>query len=224
MKGALDGLRKASGGAAAQVVAGAAAAGALQAAAAARRRRDAERIVYFPSCAARNMGAQRGHDGVDPLPGDGRAAVRQGGLRRRLSGAPGRAVLRPAVREQGADGGRRPQVGRARSGAARGERRRAPADRVRHEPLRLPHEALPGRAAAGAGQHRVRARHACCRAWRWSRARPARRRASRCAACARWASSTSCAPSRARCSAEVVAVDAVLCCGFAGDRASSARS
>jgi len=28
----------------------------------------AERIVYFPSCAARNMGAQRGHDGTDALP------------------------------------------------------------------------------------------------------------------------------------------------------------
>jgi D-lactate dehydrogenase len=28
----------------------------------------AERIVYFPSCAARNMGAQRGQDGTDALP------------------------------------------------------------------------------------------------------------------------------------------------------------
>ncbi|MEP7180739.1 MAG: FAD-binding and (Fe-S)-binding domain-containing protein [Betaproteobacteria bacterium] len=27
-----------------------------------------DRIVYFPSCAARNMGAQRGHDGVEALP------------------------------------------------------------------------------------------------------------------------------------------------------------
>jgi D-lactate dehydrogenase len=27
-----------------------------------------ERIVYFPSCAARNMGAQRGNDGTDALP------------------------------------------------------------------------------------------------------------------------------------------------------------
>jgi len=27
-----------------------------------------ERLVYFPSCAARNMGAQRGHDGVEMLP------------------------------------------------------------------------------------------------------------------------------------------------------------
>ena len=28
----------------------------------------AERVVYFPSCAARNMGAQRGDDGLDMLP------------------------------------------------------------------------------------------------------------------------------------------------------------
>jgi D-lactate dehydrogenase len=28
----------------------------------------AERLVYFPSCAARNMGAQRGDDGLDMLP------------------------------------------------------------------------------------------------------------------------------------------------------------
>src|ERR1035441_5127211 len=28
----------------------------------------AERVVYFPSCAARNMGPQRGDDGVEMLP------------------------------------------------------------------------------------------------------------------------------------------------------------
>jgi D-lactate dehydrogenase len=28
----------------------------------------AERLLYFPSCAARNMGPQRGDDGVEPLP------------------------------------------------------------------------------------------------------------------------------------------------------------
>ena len=33
-----------------------------------RPARAAERIVYFPSCAARNMGPQRGHDGVEMLP------------------------------------------------------------------------------------------------------------------------------------------------------------
>ncbi len=29
---------------------------------------DVDRVVYFPSCASRNMGAQRGHDGTDALP------------------------------------------------------------------------------------------------------------------------------------------------------------
>jgi D-lactate dehydrogenase len=66
MKGALDGLRKASGGR-------------LPKWSPALARpvnfvprpvppRHAERIVYFPSCAARNMGPQRGHEGVEMLP------------------------------------------------------------------------------------------------------------------------------------------------------------
>ncbi|MGL6111354.1 MAG: FAD-binding and (Fe-S)-binding domain-containing protein [Rubrivivax sp.] len=66
MKGTLDGLRKASGGrlpkwspALARPVNFVPKAKPLQ---------RAERVVYFPSCAARNMGAQRGHDGVEMLP------------------------------------------------------------------------------------------------------------------------------------------------------------
>jgi D-lactate dehydrogenase len=69
MKGTLDGLRKASGGRLPKwspalarpvhfVPPPARAAGAQR----------AERIVYFPSCATRNMGPQRGHEGVEPLP------------------------------------------------------------------------------------------------------------------------------------------------------------
>ncbi|MGZ5240201.1 MAG: FAD-binding and (Fe-S)-binding domain-containing protein [Caldimonas sp.] len=69
MKGALDGLRKASGGRLPKwspalarpvhfVPRREAAVGAP----------GAECIVYFPSCAARNMGPQRGHDGVEALP------------------------------------------------------------------------------------------------------------------------------------------------------------
>jgi D-lactate dehydrogenase len=66
MKGALDGLRKASGGrlpkwspALARPVHFVPKPQPLQ---------RAERVVYFPSCAARNMGAQRGHDGIEALP------------------------------------------------------------------------------------------------------------------------------------------------------------
>ena len=87
-------------------------------------------------------------------------------LRRRLPGRARRPVLRPAVREQGPDRRRRPQVGRARGRAARRQRGRPLADRVRHQPVRLPDEEVPGRPAGDPGQHRVRPRHACCRAWR----------------------------------------------------------
>jgi D-lactate dehydrogenase len=66
MKGVLDGLRKASGGrlpkwspALARPVNFVPKPQPLQ---------RAERLVYFPSCAARNMGAQRGDDGLDMLP------------------------------------------------------------------------------------------------------------------------------------------------------------
>ena len=68
----------------AEVVAGAGAAGALRAASRQPPQR-AERVVYFPSCAARNMGAQRGHDGVEMLPTRGRAAVPARRLRRAVS-------------------------------------------------------------------------------------------------------------------------------------------
>jgi D-lactate dehydrogenase len=66
MKGALDGMRKLSGGrlpkwspALARPVNFVPKPQPLQ---------RAERLVYFPSCAARNMGAQRGDDGLDMLP------------------------------------------------------------------------------------------------------------------------------------------------------------
>ncbi len=117
-----------------------------------------ERIVYFPSCAARNMGAQRGHDGVEPLPDRRRAPVRESGLRRGVPGRPRRALLRPALREQGPLRRRRRHVDEAGSRTRRGERRRPAADRVRHEPLRLPDATLPCREARRIRQHRVRAR------------------------------------------------------------------
>ena len=79
-------------------------------------------------------------------------------------------VLRPAVREQGARRGGRPEVGGAGARVARGQRRRPLADRVRHQSVRVPDEDATARGTArGPGQHRVRPRHACCRA---SRSRP----------------------------------------------------
>jgi len=61
MKAGLDGLRKASGGRLPKW--SPALARPVHFVPSPRPRNGAERLVYFPSCAARNMGAQRGHDG-----------------------------------------------------------------------------------------------------------------------------------------------------------------
>jgi D-lactate dehydrogenase len=66
MQGALDGLRKASGDRLPKWSPALARPAHFVPRPAAPTR--AERIVYFPSCAARNMGAQRGHDNVELLP------------------------------------------------------------------------------------------------------------------------------------------------------------
>ena len=177
MQASLDELRKLSGGRTAQVVAGTGAGRALHAGAArtaagrwrrcrrlfsqlrraqhgraARRRRASMRCRSRPSDCSRKAG----FDVVYP---------------RRL----GRAVLRAAVREQGPRDSGRPQVGRARSGVARRERRRPLADRVRHEPLRLSDEALPrvdgSRSRTASSSSTTR----CCRASTIERKRDLRR-------------------------------------------------
>jgi D-lactate dehydrogenase len=66
MKGALDGLRKASGGRLPKW--SPALARPVNFVPRPKAPTRAERLVYFPSCAARNMGPQRGHDGVEMLP------------------------------------------------------------------------------------------------------------------------------------------------------------
>ncbi len=66
MKGTLDGLRKASGGRLPKW--SPALARPVRFVPTPTRQARVERIVYFPSCAARNMGAQRGHEGVEMLP------------------------------------------------------------------------------------------------------------------------------------------------------------
>jgi D-lactate dehydrogenase len=66
MKGALDGLRHASGGRLPKW--SPALARPVNFVPRTRPASGRERIVYFPSCAARNMGAQRGHEGVEALP------------------------------------------------------------------------------------------------------------------------------------------------------------
>ena len=66
MKGALDGLRKATGGRLPKW--SPALARPVNFVPLPRKTAHAERVVYFPSCAARNMGPQRGHDPVEMLP------------------------------------------------------------------------------------------------------------------------------------------------------------
>ena len=66
MKGTLDGLRKASGGRLPKW--SPALARPVNFVPKPQAPQRAERVVYFPSCAARSMGAQRGHDGVEMLP------------------------------------------------------------------------------------------------------------------------------------------------------------
>ena len=77
----------------------------------------AERVVYFPSCAARTMGPQRGDDGVEMLPVVAERLFRRAGFDVVYPAAPRRPVLRPAVREQGAGRRGEPEVDRARGGA-----------------------------------------------------------------------------------------------------------
>ena len=66
MKGALDGLRKVSGGRLPKW--SPALARPIHFVPRARPMAGTERLVYFPSCAARAMGPQRGDDGVEMLP------------------------------------------------------------------------------------------------------------------------------------------------------------
>jgi len=68
MKGALDGLRSLSGGALPKWSPALARPIHFQPGPRRASSPGAERLVYFPSCAARNMGAQRGHDVPDSLP------------------------------------------------------------------------------------------------------------------------------------------------------------
>jgi len=78
MKSGLDGLRKASGGRLPKW--SPALARPVHFVPSPRRPHGAERLVYFPSCAARNMGPQRGHDGVEMLPAVAERLLRRGGF------------------------------------------------------------------------------------------------------------------------------------------------
>ena len=78
MRGTLDGLRKASGGALPKW--SPALARPVNFVPRARAATRADRVVYFPSCAARNMGAQRGDDQTEMLPSVAERLFERGGF------------------------------------------------------------------------------------------------------------------------------------------------
>ncbi len=120
------------------------------------------------------------------------------------------------------DGGR-PQVGGAGARVARGQRQRALADRVRHESVRLPDAALLRDAASRCRTASSSSTIRCCRASR-SRLVASRSSSIRCAACARWARSTSWRPSPGAAAAK--SSRSTTCCAAASraTRASTVRS
>ncbi len=149
----------------------------------------AARVVYFPSCAARSMGAQRGDD-TEPVPVAAERLFRKAGFDVIYPEGARGALLRPAVREQGPGGGGRHEVGGAGARVARGQRQRAMADRVRHQSMRVSDATLLPRPACGPGQHRVHPRYGAA-ASRDRACGASRSSCIRCAACARWARWTS---------------------------------
>ena len=161
MQASLDRLRKLSGGRTAQVVACAAAGRRTSRRRGAHRRRAmaASASSIFPSCAARNMGAQRGDDDVDALPVAAERLFAKAGFDVVYPRGAGRAVLRPAVREQGPRDAADRKSAELEAALRDASDERAPAHRVRHEPVRLSDEALPRWTTRGPGQHRVHPRH-----------------------------------------------------------------
>ena len=215
MKGALDGLRTRLGRTLAEVVAGAAAPGALRAARRAAARapsasstsRAARRAPWARSAATRRRDAARvaerlfrraGFDVVYPAGLDGQCC----GQPFESKGLVDAADL---------------QVGRARSRAARRERGRPLADRVRHQPLRLPDEDGSSPAARDPGQHRVRPRHGA--AARGDRAAAQAVALHPVCSVRKMGTVDKLLAIAGRCSdARWSRCDEVQCCGFAGDR------
>ena len=214
MKRAADGLRQASGGrlpkwspALARPVHFVPHVRALQ---------RAERVVYFPSCAARNMGAQRGHDGVDPLPAVAERLFRRAGFdvlypsaldglccgqpfdsKGLADAADHKSAELEAALSAASDGGRWPIVFDTSPCAYRMQKFLAGRLPV-HDSVEFAHDTLLPRLHI-APQAGAVALHPVCSVRKMGTA-------DKLAAIAR------------RCSAEVVTVDAVHCCGFAGER------
>jgi D-lactate dehydrogenase len=214
MKGALDGLRKASGGRLPKW--SPALARPVHFVPQPKPSGRAERLVYFPSCAARNMGPQRGHDGVDALPRvaerlferAGFGVVYPSAMAGLCCGQPFEskgltdaanlksAELEAALREA-SEGGRWPIVFDTSPCAYRMKRMLAGRLEV-HDSIEFVHDTVLSRLKIEPQPQTV-AVHPVCSVRKMGSV-------DKLMAIAR------------RCSAEVVTCDAVQCCGFAGDR------
>jgi D-lactate dehydrogenase len=215
MKGSLDGLRKASGGRLPKW--SPALARPVHFVPSARRPSGAERLVYFPSCAARNMGPQRGHDG-EMLPSVAERLFRRAGfevvypakLDGLCCGQPFESKglvdaadlksseLALALRDA-SENGRWPIVFDTSPCAWRMRRYLGPnSDLVAHDVIEFLHDTILPRVSIQQTDEPV-AIHPVCSVRKMGAV-------DKLSAIAR------------RCSSKVVAVDEVLCCGFAGDK------
>jgi D-lactate dehydrogenase len=214
MKGTLDGLRRASGGRLPKW--SPALARPMHFVPGAQTLQRAGRVVYFPSCAARNMGAQRGHDGVQALPQvaerlfqrAGFDVVYPQGLDTLCCGQPFESkglndaadvvssALEGALREA-SDGGRWPIVFDTSPCAYRMKRFLAGRLPV-HDSIEFVHDVVLARVPVTPQAEPV-AVHPVCSVRKMGTV-------DKLLAVAR------------RCSSHVITCDEVLCCGFAGDR------
>jgi D-lactate dehydrogenase len=214
MKGTLDGLRKASGGRLPKW--SPALARPVHFVPRPAPPRHAERIVYFPSCAARNMGPQRGHDGVEMLPSVAERLFQRAGfdvvypsaLAGQCCGQPFEskglidaanlksAELEAALREA-SEGGRWPVVFDTSPCAYR--MKKFVAGRLAiQDSVEFVHDIVLPRLRI-TPQPQAVAVHPVC-------------------SVRKMGSADKLLAIAARCSTQVVAVDAVQCCGFAGER------
>ena len=176
----------------------------------------AERIVYFPSCAARNMGAQRGHDGVEMLPSvAGRLFQRAGfdvihpaSLSAQCCGQPFeskglvhaanlKSAELEAALQDASEGGRWPIVFDTSPCTYRMQKFAGTRLHIR-DSIEFVHDSVLPRLKI-TPQPQAVAVHPVC-------------------SVRKMGSTDKLLAIAARCSAEVVSVDEVQCCGFAGER------
>ena len=175
-----------------------------------------ERVVYFPSCAARNMGPQRGHDGVEMLPSVAERLFQRAGFdvvypdrldglccgqpfesKGLMAAADLKSAELEAALHDASEGGRWLIVFDTSPCAYRMKRFLAGRLPV-HDSIEFVHDVLAPRLHFTPQAEPV-AVHPVCSLRKMGGVDKLQALA-------------------ARCSAQVVSVDAVQCCGFAGDR------